>query len=140
MTATPKWYLPVTILALAWNLIGCFAYLKDVMLTPEDVARMDAATRALYEARPAWSVAATAIAVWAGAAGSLGLILRRRWAMPLLLASLAGVIVQDVSLFLLGAATAQIPSAAFILQGLVLLIAIGLVLLARRASASGWLA
>lgn len=40
MTATPRWYLPVTILALLWNLFGCFAYLSDVMLKPEDVAQM----------------------------------------------------------------------------------------------------
>jgi CHASE2 domain-containing sensor protein len=87
--------------------------------------------------RPAWSVAATAVAVWGGAAGSLGLILRRRWATPLLLASLIAVIVQDFSLFVLGSAAAD--PIAMTLQGLVLLIAIGLVLLARKASRMGWL-
>src|SRR4051794_3693982 len=26
MTTTPKWYVPVAILALLWNLFGCWAY------------------------------------------------------------------------------------------------------------------
>jgi hypothetical protein len=82
---------------------------------------------------------ATAVAVLGGALGCVGLIMRRRWATPLLIASLVGVVLQDISLFAMSG-KAAVPSAAFVLQGLVLLIAIGLVLLARRAAARGWLA
>ena len=140
MNPAPKWYLPVAILALLWNLLGCVAYLGDVMLTPDDIAKMSPEQQALYAARPAWAVAATAIAVWGGAAGCLGLVLRKRWALPLLLLSLAGVIVQDVALFVLSSAAAQAGTVAYVLQGLVFGIAIGLVLLARRAIARGWIA
>ena len=140
MNPAPKWYLPVTISALLWNLLGCAAYLSDVMLTADDLAQMSAAERALYETRPAWAVAATAIAVWGGAAGCVGLVWRKRGAMPLLVASLAGVGVQDVGLFVLSAPAMQVAPTAVVLQGLVLLIAIGLVLLARKASARRWIA
>ena len=136
MEQAPKWFKPAAIAALLWNLLGCFAYLSDAMLTADDIAKLTAAEQALYAARPSWSVAATAIAVWGGAAGCLGLIVRRRWATPLLMASLAGVILQDISLFLL---SGDARTTALALQGLVLLIAIGLVLLARKASARGWL-
>lgn len=139
MNQGPKWFLPVAIAALLWNLIGCAAYLSDVMLTPEDIAGMSAAQQALYATRPAWSIAATAVAVWGGAAGCLGLIVRKRWAMPLLIASLAALIVQDAYLFVLSEAAAQTGPVALVLQGLVLLIAIGLVLLARQAAARGWI-
>lgn len=138
MNPIPKWYLPVAIVALLWNLIGCAAHLHDVMLSPEDIAMMPADQQALYAARPGWSVAATAVAVWGGAVGCLGLILRRRWATPLLIASLAGVILQDLSLFAMSD-KAAIPSAAYVMQGLVLLISIGLVILARKSAARGWL-
>ena len=107
------------------------------MLTPADLAKMSVAQQALYAARPAWSVAATAIAGWGGAAGCLGLILRKRWATPLLIASLAAVLVQDASLYLLGGA-ASIDPVAVVLQGVVLLTAVALVLLARIAAARGW--
>jgi hypothetical protein len=139
MNSTPKWFLPVAILALAWNLIGCAAYLKDVTTSAADIAQMSATQRAQYAARPAWSVGATAIAVWAGALGCVGLIMRRRWATPLLAVSLAGVVVQDISLFTMSGADAQAPPAAVVLQGLVLAIAISLVLLARNSSARGWI-
>jgi hypothetical protein len=139
MNTAPKWFLPVAGVALLWNLVGCAAYLSDVMLTPDDVAKLDAAQQALYASRPAWAVAATAIAVWGGAAGCVGLLLRKRWALPLLLASLAGVIVQNLGLFVLSDAASLMPAVAYVLQGLVLLVAIGLVLLARRAIARGWI-
>ena len=139
MHAIPKWYLPVTIIALLWNLVGCWAYLQDVMVTPEDVARMSADLQALRAARPMWSVAATAIGVWAGAAGCIGLILRRRWAVPLLVASLIGVIVQDISLFVLGRSVGQMAQSVYILQGMVLVISIALVLFGRKASTRGWI-
>jgi hypothetical protein len=140
MEQAPKWYMPVAITALIWNLLGCAAYLMDVMLTPEAVAKMTEAQQALYHARPAWSVGATAIAVWFGAAGCVGLIVRKRWAMPLLLVSLVGVVGQDVWLFALSGAAAQAGAVGAVLQGLVLLIAVGLVLLARKAAARGWFA
>ncbi len=139
MTATPKWLLPTAIVALLWNLIGCVAYLMDVMLTPADIAKMTAAQQALHAARPAWAVAATAIAVWGGAAGCVGLILRKRWANPLLVASLVALVAQDLNLFVLARRVAALAPMAAPLQGLVLLVAVGLVLLARRASTRGWL-
>ena len=137
MEKAPKWYLPVSILALLWNLIGCAAYLSDVMLTAEDIAAMDAAQRAPYESRPGWAVGATAVAVWGGAAGSIGLIARKRWAALLLELSLAGVIVQDIGLFLLSGVNPG--TAVLAMQGFVLLVAIGLVVLSRKAIARRWI-
>jgi len=139
MSQSPKWYLPVAVVALLWNLLGCAAYLADVSLSPEDLAKMPPAQQELYATRTAWSVSATAIAVWGGALGCLGLILRKRWATWLLVASLVGVVVQDIGIFVVSNAGALAGPAAYVLQGLVLLVAILLVLLARRATAAGWI-
>lgn len=139
MTTTPKWFVPVAVVALLWNLIGCWAYLQDVRVSPEDVAKMSAELQALRAARPMWSIAATAVAVFAGALGCLGLILRKAWATPLLVASLVGCVVQDLSFFMLAQTHGGIDSTVIGLQGMVLAIAVGLVLLARKAGASGWL-
>jgi len=137
MSARPKWYLPVSILALLWNLMGCAAYLSDVMLSTEDIAAMDATQQALYNSRPAWAVAATAVAVWGGAVGCIGLILRKRWSARLLEISLAGVIVQDIGLFILSGVNPG--TFVIVMQGLVLLIAIGLAVLSRKAITNHWL-
>jgi hypothetical protein len=139
MRGPPKWYTPVAFLALLWNLAGCAALLHDATLTPQDLAQMSDAQRALYEARPAWVVGATAIAVLGGAAGCIGLLLHKYWALPLLIASLVGVIVQDIGLFALAGSASQAGAVAWVLQGVVLAIAIGLVVLARKAKARGWI-
>lgn len=139
MTTAPKWVRPVAIVALLWNLLGCIAYLADVTLSAADVAKLPSAQQALYAARPAWSISATAIAVWGGAAGCVGLIMRERWATWLLIASLAGVILQDLWLFVLSDAAARTGAAAIVLQGVVLVVSVALVLLARKATAQGWL-
>lgn len=140
MRSVPKWYLPATVAALLWNLLGCAAYLHDVTLSPEDLAAMDAGMRSLYDSRPAWAVGATAVAVWGGAAGCLGLILRRRWSLPLLWVSLLGLVVQDIGLFGMTDVVAVAGFVPVVLQGLVLLIAVALILLARKAGRLGWLA
>ncbi len=140
MSAPPGWFRPVAVAALIWNLLGCAAYVADVMITPEQVSQMTEAEQALYAARPSWAVAATATAVWFGAAGCLGLVLRRKWSATLLVISLIGILAQDLWLFAMSGAASAAGPAAFVLQGLVLLIGIGLVLLARKASARGWLA
>ncbi|HET9484094.1 MAG TPA: hypothetical protein VFO79_09070 [Xanthomonadales bacterium] len=139
MEPAPKWYLPVAIAALLWNLLGCAAYLMDVMMTPEQLAAMSAEQQALYASRPGWAVAATAVAVWGGAAGCVALILRRRIALPLLVASLIGILVQDFGLFVLADGASLAGPVAVVMQGVVLLVGIGLVLLARKAAARGWL-
>ena len=139
MERAPKWFVPVAIVALLWNLLGCMAYLADVMMSAESLANLTAEQQAMYAARPAWSVAATAIAVWFGSLGCVGLIMRKAWAMPLLLLSLLGVIAQDLSLFMLGNAAEAFAPAALALQGVVLVISIALVLLARRAASAGWI-
>ena len=139
MNTPPKWFKPVAIAAFIWNLLGCLAYLSDVMLTPEDIAAMSEAEQALYAARPAWAVGATAIAVWGGALGCLGLILRKSWANLVLMLSLAGVVVQDIALFGMSNAAAMAGPVVYVMQGVVLLVAIGLVLLSRKALKLGWI-
>jgi len=134
----PKWFKPVVVVALLWNLIGCLAYLADVMVSPEAIAKMSAAEQALRAARPAWSVGATAIGVWFGAAGCVALLLRKSATM-LLVVSLLGVIVQDISLAMIASQLAALGTAPLVLQGLVLLVCVGLVWLSRSAEAQGWI-
>lgn len=139
MERPPKWFTPVAVVALLWNLAGCAAYLTDVRLTPDDVATMSEAQQAMYAARPAWSVGATALAVWCGALGCVALLLRKSWAVPLFLLSLLGVIGQDVWLFAMSESGAQAGGSVFVLQGLVLVVAIALLMLARNAAARRWI-
>ncbi|MEO7043099.1 MAG: hypothetical protein ABI035_12620, partial [Gemmatimonadaceae bacterium] len=125
--------------ALLWNLVGCLAFVSDLRLTPDDVAKLSQAQQALYNARASWATAATALAVIGGALGCVGLLLGKKWALPVLVASLIGLLVQDYGLFVVAGGAALSGQTALVLQGLVLLIAIGLILLSRKGIARGWL-
>jgi hypothetical protein len=140
MNKVPKWFTAIAIVALLWNLLGCLALFADLQLSPQDVAKLSPAQQALYNARPSWAVAATALAVFGGAIGCVGLLLRKKWAFILFCLSLVGILAQDFGLFILANGATLAGSVAVIAQLLVLAIAIGLVFLSRLAIARGWLA
>ena len=140
MNKAPKWFLAVAFVALLWNLLGCMAFFADLQLSSQDVAKLTPAQQALYNARAGWAIAATALAVLGGAAGCIGLLLRKKWAFILLSLSLVGVLVQDFGLFVLVDGAALAGTVAVVLQSLVLAIAVGLILLSRLATTRGWLA
>jgi len=139
MSKTPKWFSVVAVIALLWNLLGCIAFVSDMLLKPEDIAKLSEQQQALYAARPAWSVAATGVAVFGGALGCIGLIMRRKWSFAMLALSLLGIIAQDISMFLVSNAAAVAGSVAVVLQSIVLLVGIWLVLLSRNAVSKNWL-
>ncbi|QIL03094.1 hypothetical protein G7078_10105 [Sphingomonas sinipercae] len=57
-----------------------------------DPATLPLDQKAMVDAMPIWAVAAYAIAVWVGLAGTIMLLLRRKLAEPLLLVSVIAVI------------------------------------------------
>ncbi|MDG6349152.1 hypothetical protein QAA18_10455 [Luteimonas sp. 8-5] len=139
MSNAPKWLTPVAIVGLLWNLLGCFAWVMDMRLTPEQVAAMGAEMQQLYASRPLWAVSATGVAVLGGAVGCIGLLLRKRWASKLLWLSLVGVIAQDIGLFVLADGATLAGPGAVAMQGVVLVISIALALLGRHGVRAGWL-
>jgi hypothetical protein len=98
---------------------------------------MGDAEQAMYASRPVWFMAAYASAVWFGVAGSLGLLLRKRWAQPLFVLSLLGLIAQDIALFSRPEVRGDLV--VILLQGLVFAIAVSLLLLSRKGGREGWL-
>jgi len=139
MDKLPKWFVAIAVVALLWNLLGCIAFVADLRLSPEDIARMPEAQQTLYNSRPAWAVASTALAVFGGVLGCIGLLMRKRWALPVFIASLVGILVQDFGLFVLADGATLAGPTAVVLQGVVLLVGIGLIILSRRGIARGWL-
>ena len=84
------WYLPAAVASLLFMALGCIMYLMHVLADP---AAMPLDQRAAYEAEPMWVTAAFAISVWVGVAGALMLLMRKKLAEPLLMVSLAAVLV-----------------------------------------------
>jgi hypothetical protein len=140
MNAAPRWLKVVALLALLWNLLGLAAFAMDLSLSVADIGKLPEAQQALYGSRPGWAVAATALAVIAGVLGSLGLLLRKAWSFPVLVASLLGILVQDLSLFVLTDGARLGGPAVLGMQTIVFFVGVALVLLSRKGVKAGWLA
>lgn len=90
----------IALVGLALNFFGARAYYAQITLTPQELAAMPDGMRAIFENEPTWALAAYAIGVFGGAIGCVLLLLRRKWAMPVLIASLAGVIARFLYAYL----------------------------------------
>lgn len=136
----PVWYWVVAVLALLWEAMGCFAYLRDVSMTAADIAALPDGQRQLYAAMPAWQAAVYAVAVWVGLSGAVMLLMRRAWARPLFIVSLIACLVQfGYTFIVLKAADVVGPAQAYPLPAAIIVIAILLVWFSAMALKRGWL-
>lgn len=135
-SVAPAWFTIAALGALLWELAGCALYLMRMTVDP---ATLPADQLPIYEATPQWTLAAFAIAVWVGLIGSVLLLLRRRQAEWLLLASLLAVLVQN-SVYVVDAEMRNlVASEQLLLPFVILIVCYGIWMLARRARKAGWL-
>lgn len=132
----PAWFGALALLSVLWEAFGCFMYVSQVTVDP---ATLPLDQRALWDATPAWSIGAYAIAVWVGLAGAILLLLRRRPSVPLLLVSLLAVAVQFSALILVPDLSGNISSDMLLLPVIIFIACYGIFHLALLAKKKGWL-
>ena len=93
-TVIPKWYWVVAIFFLLWNFMGVGSFFQYTFITDEALQALPDAERDLYNSYPFWTEIAFAFAVFGGAIGSLGLIIRKKWAKSAFIVSLVAIIPQ----------------------------------------------
>jgi len=135
----PKWFIPVAILAMVWNLMGVMAFISQVMMTPEMIAELPQAEQVFYTSLPLWATMAFACAVFGGAFGSLALLMKKMLAEPLLILSLVGVAVQMFHSFVISNSFEVFGPGGAIMPAMIVIIAIVLVRLTGKAKINGWL-
>ena len=126
--------------ALIWNLIGLVFYIGHVTIAPEALAAMPQAQQDFFAETPTWATAAFALGVNAGVLGSLFLLLRKAWAVPMFVLSLVAVVVQDIDAFVLRGGFSVVGVNGIIIPSMVVAIAIALLFYARGSIERGWLA
>ncbi len=134
----PKMFWFLSGAALLWNLLGVMAFVMQVTMSETAMAALPAAEREIFENFPLWALAAFAVAVFAGALGSLLLLLRKGLAVPVFGLSLAGIIVQQIHGYFV-ADGLQFGAARMILPLMTLLIAGALIWYANHARSNGWI-
>jgi uncharacterized membrane protein len=129
----------IAVVALIWNIMGVMAYLAQAYMTDEAKALLPEAERALYSNIPAWVTAAFAIAVFGGTLGALALLFRKKWATPIFIISLLGIIAQMIYNFFISGAMDVYGPGGMIMPVMVLIIGFFLVWYSKKATANGYL-
>ena len=137
--STGFWIIAVAMLV--WNLIGLMFYYQQSILTPEAMANagLTAQQIAHISNTPAWGHSGYAIAVNAGVLGSIFLLLRKVWAVPMFVVSFVGVLVQDLDAIILRDAIDAWGTSALYLPITVIIICLAEIWYSRSAKRKGLL-
>ncbi|MCO4818237.1 MAG: hypothetical protein KC517_01345 [Bacteroidetes bacterium] len=90
----PTWFWIVSIALLLWNIMGIMNFLGQVNMSQEAIDALSETQKSLIVNRPSWVNIAFGLAVFAGTAGSIALLLKKKIAHGLFMASLVGVALQ----------------------------------------------
>lgn len=118
----------VGVLTLLWNLMGAFDYLATELRFDAYMSQFSQEQLDYFYGFPWWAVAAWAIAVWLALAGSITLLLRRKWAVCLFGTSFLGLIVTTIYNFGLSNGAELMGPGAVIFTAVIWVVAIFLVL------------
>ena len=132
----PAWYWLVAVACLLFEGAGAYLFANSLSLDP---ATLPLDQRAVFEATPQWMTIAWAIAIGAGLLGAIGLLLKRRFAEPLLLISLIAVAVQFSGIFLVRQLRELTPEDHLVVPIVILLLAYGFWQASKLARIKGWL-
>ena len=135
----PSGFRLLSIIAFAWNLTGVTMFLLQTSMTPAQMAALPEEQQRVFAAMPSWLPVFYGLGVFGGVLGSLGLLLRRRWAIALFAISLSAVIVQMAAIYALTPAWEVSGASGVPMTALIIGIAAFLLWYAWYASKRGWL-
>jgi hypothetical protein len=93
--SSPAWFRVAALIACIWNAFGIVMYLSSVGMFGDPMAGLDEAQRAAASSIPALITGAFAVGTFAGLIGSIGLLLRKAWAQPVLIVSLVALLMLE---------------------------------------------
>jgi hypothetical protein len=139
MRTMPTWFRGVAAVLILWNLVGAYACIQQFRLGAEAMGPATDYDRALFAAMPAWYNWVFALAEVTGVAGTLALLLGRRAAQPLLVASLVFVVLQFGYLFATTDIIAHKGASTIVFPAFIAVVAVIQIALARMGIRRGWL-
>jgi hypothetical protein len=134
---TPVHFWIVAVLSLLWNSIGAFDYLASQLRLEFYMSQFDEKMLAFLDAMPAWAVSGWAIAVWAALVGSVGLLLRQRWAVSAFAVSIVGMVLSTVHSYVLSNGLELMGAGGLAFSVVIWVIAFALFFYARAMAGRG---
>lgn len=135
----PTWYWVVAIIFLLWNLMGIGSFFAHAFISEETLSAMPVAEQELIKGYPIWTYIVFAIAVFGGTIGSIGLIMRKKWAKMAFIISLVGIIPQMTYGIFFTDTIEVYGAAAMVMPVMIVVVGIFLVWYAGSISKRGWL-
>ena len=134
---TPVHLWIVGVLSLLWNAMGAFDYLATHLRLEFYMSQFSEEQLAYFYGFPAWAVAGWAFGVWGAFAGSIGLLLRKKWSVWAFGISLAGMVVSSIYNLVLSNGAEIMGSSGMIFTAFIWVVAIFLFLYARVQATQG---
>ncbi len=119
--------------------MGVFNYLNQAFNQQAILETLDQAQREVFEGIPAWATGAFAIAVFVGTIGSIGLLLRKKWAKTLFIVSLVAAVAQFIHWLFISNAVEAFGTSTYIMPIIVVIIGLYLISFSKKGTQKGWL-
>ena len=126
-------------IALIWNALGIFNFIGQTFMSEETLRALPEDQQVLFENVPMWLTIIFAIAVITGTLGCIGLLLRKAWAVPLLLISMITALFQMLHGLIMTDMVSVMGTSAIVTTVLVIVVAIFLYWYSKQSKAKGWL-
>ena len=137
--SVPVWFRVVSVIALLWYLMDTSAFFMRVFITAELLQAMPQVQRQHLAGIPSWVNFVFAFEVFGGTLGCICLLIRRKWALPLFIASILGVLSQTTHIWFMSDAVSLMGSSAVVMPLVAIVLGAAMIVLCRAAIAKGWL-
>ncbi|MBT4100161.1 MAG: hypothetical protein HOM68_29080 [Gemmatimonadetes bacterium] len=137
--SVPVWFRVVSVIALLWYLMDTSAFFMRVFITDELLQAMPQVQRQHLAGIPSWVNFVFAFEVFGGTLGCICLLIRRKWALPLFIASILGVLSQTTHIWFMSDAVSLMGSSAVVMPLVAIVLGAAMIVLCRAAIAKGWL-
>ncbi|MCS5642557.1 MAG: hypothetical protein NZ807_04750 [Dehalococcoidia bacterium] len=138
-TPVPRWYWAIGVIALIWNLMGCDVLLMELFYQEEMMVDFTDEQKEWSRSFGASVYVLWGISVFAGIAGCINLLRRKKVARVFLDLSFVSIFIQmGYTMVIAGGLKVMGPTGA-IMPLIIVLIAVGLIWFVRFAGRSEWL-
>jgi hypothetical protein len=137
--SVPGWYWAIAVVALLWNVMGCAALATELFAQESAMASMTEPQKEWVRSIPAWVYIVYGVAVATGVAGSVGLLMRKGWAVELFAVCLVAVLIQMVDTMVILGGLKVMGAQGAIMPALVIVLTTVFLGFAWSARGKGWI-
>ena len=129
----------IAVFAVLWNLMGCAAFAMELFAQEEAMKNFTAEQQEWARSIPSWSYVVYGLAVTSGFAGSIGLLVRKNWSMPVFAVSLVAILILQGYTILIAGGLQVLGTAELVMPIFVIALAGYLLWFSRMARGRGCL-